>query len=55
MQEREDTRGGWSWWYLLFLVQFVAMLWPPFYNKVEPTFIGKPFLVPETVTADFFA
>jgi hypothetical protein len=36
-------RGGWSWWYLLFLVQFVAVLWPPFYNKVEPAFIGMPF------------
>jgi hypothetical protein len=36
-------RTGWSWWYLLFLVQFVAVLWPPFYNKVAPTFIGVPF------------
>jgi hypothetical protein len=36
-------RGGWSWWYLLFLIQFVAVLWPPFYNKVEPSFIGMPF------------
>ena len=26
----------WSWWYLLLLVQFVAVLWPPFYNKAEP-------------------
>jgi hypothetical protein len=33
----------WSWWYLLFLVQFVAALWPPFYNKVEPYWIGIPF------------
>ena len=36
-------RGGWSWWYLLFVVQFVAVLWPPFYNKVEPSWIGIPF------------
>ena len=31
-----QPRRGWSWWYLLFVVQFVAVLWPPFYNKVEP-------------------
>ena len=34
---------GWSWWYLLFLIQFVAVLWPPFYNKAEPHLIGIPF------------
>jgi hypothetical protein len=34
---------GWSWWYLLLLIQFVAVLWPPFYNKLDPTFIGLPF------------
>ena len=33
----------WSWWYLLFVVQFVAVLWPPFYNKVEPQWHGLPF------------
>ncbi len=32
-----------SWWYLLFLVQVVVILWPPLYNKVEPTLIGLPF------------
>jgi len=36
-------RGGWRWWYLLFLVQFVAVLWPPFYNRAEPYFMGIPF------------
>ena len=35
--------GGWSWWYLLFLVQLVAVIWPPFYNKLEPAWIGVPF------------
>jgi hypothetical protein len=34
---------AWSWWYLLLLVQFVAMLWPPFYNRVEPYWVGLPF------------
>jgi hypothetical protein len=32
-----------SWWYLLFLVQVVVILWPPLYNKVEPTLLGLPF------------
>ena len=39
-RERAD---GWSWWYLLFIIQFVAVIWPAFYNKLEPTFIGIPF------------
>jgi Protein of unknown function (DUF3311) len=38
-----EKRSGWSWWYLLFLIQFVAVLWPPFYNKIEPAWIGLPF------------
>jgi hypothetical protein len=36
-------RPGWSWWYLLFVIQFVAVLWPPFFNKADPSFIGMPF------------
>jgi hypothetical protein len=32
-----------SWWYLLFLVQVLVILWPPLYNKMEPTLIGLPF------------
>jgi hypothetical protein len=32
-----------SWWYLLFVVHFLVILWPPFYNKIEPTLIGLPF------------
>ena len=39
----EERRRGWSWWYLLFVIQFIAMLWPPFYNRAEPTLIGMPF------------
>ncbi len=33
----------WSWWYLLFLVLFAAVLWPPFYNQAEPYWYGIPF------------
>jgi hypothetical protein len=36
-------QSQWSWWYLLFLIQFVAVLWPPFYNKAAPSFAGLPF------------
>jgi len=35
--------GKWSWWYLLFVVQFLVILWPPFYNKAEPVMFGIPF------------
>jgi hypothetical protein len=34
---------AWSPWYLLLLIQFVPSLWVPFYNSVEPTFVGMPF------------
>jgi hypothetical protein len=43
MNSQGERRSGWSWWYLLFIIQFVAVIWPPFYNSVEPTFIGIPF------------
>ena len=43
MDQRSERRSGWSWWYLLFVVQFVAVLWPPFYNTLEPSWIGIPF------------
>jgi hypothetical protein len=36
-------RGGWSWWYLLFFVEFLVALYPPLFNKVEPTLMGIPF------------
>jgi hypothetical protein len=43
MNQWTERRSTWSWWYLLFLIQFVAVLWPPFYNSVEPTLMGIPF------------
>jgi hypothetical protein len=36
-------KTAWSWWYLLFVVQFIAVLWPPFYNRAEPAWMGIPF------------
>ena len=38
-----ENRAHWSWWYLLFVIQYVVVLWPPFFNKAEPAFIGLPF------------
>ena len=43
MDEQSQTSAGWSWWYLLFVIQFVAVLWPPFYNSIEPSWAGIPF------------
>jgi hypothetical protein len=43
MDQQIRKRSGWSWWYLLLLVQFIAVLWPPFYNTAEPAWIGIPF------------
>jgi hypothetical protein len=43
MNESPGRQDGWSWWYLLFIIQFVAVLWPPFYNKAEPAIAGLPF------------
>jgi len=38
-----QRRSAWSAWYLLFIIEFVAVLWPPFYNKAEPSWIGIPY------------
>jgi Protein of unknown function (DUF3311) len=32
-----------AWARLLLLIPFVAVLWVPFYNSVEPTLSGVPF------------
>ena len=43
MHGASGQRGGWSWWYLLFVVQYVAVLWPPFYNRAAPYWLGIRF------------
>lgn len=35
--------SGKSWWYALLFVPFVAVLWVPWYNQVEPAWFGFPF------------
>ncbi len=32
-----------GWWYAVFLIQFVAVLWPPFFNRANPHWLGIPF------------
>ena len=41
--ETGNSRHGWSNWYLLFVIQFVLVLWPPLYNRVDPSWAGIPF------------
>jgi Protein of unknown function (DUF3311) len=40
---RQGAYARWNWWYLLFLIQFIAMLWVPSYNSAEPSWAGIPF------------
>ncbi len=41
-QERPRSRL-WSNWYLLLLPTYPAVLWVPFFNRIEPTILGFPF------------
>jgi Protein of unknown function (DUF3311) len=43
MNSVNEKRSGWSAWYLVFIITFVMVLWPPFYNRVDPTLWGIPF------------
>ena len=43
MAQTSQGPRGWSWWYLLFVIELLLIIWPAFYNSVEPTFIGIPF------------
>lgn len=31
------------WWYLLLIVPFIGLLWPPFYASATPRLLGFPF------------
>ena len=43
MDGTDRKRGGWSWWYLLFVIQCAVVLWPPLYNSAAPAVMGIPF------------
>lgn len=34
---------AWSPWHFLLLPPYAAVLWVPFYNRVEPVILGFPF------------
>jgi Protein of unknown function (DUF3311) len=43
MSDNQGGRpGNWG-WYVLLLLQFGLALWVPYYNRVDPTFLGLPF------------
>jgi polyferredoxin len=33
-----------SWLLVLLIIPFIVLLYPPFYNFKDPTFIGMPFM-----------
>ena len=43
MDPAQKKRPSRRWWYSLFLFQYLAVLWPPFYNRVGPSLLGVPF------------
>jgi Protein of unknown function (DUF3311) len=43
MNQQGERGSSWSWWYLLLLAQFVFLLWPSYYNSIEPSLAGIPF------------
>src|SRR5205085_8492000 len=42
LMQSNSARAGRG-WYLLLLLPFVAMLWVPFYNSIEPKLAGVPY------------
>ena len=42
-KHRTRSGGGSRLWNLLLLIPFIALLWVPFYNFLEPALWGVPF------------
>lgn len=40
---RRQTSKERRWFLLLLLIPFMSLLWPPLYNRYDPTFLGLPF------------
>lgn len=38
-----SASSGKSWWYLLLLIPFIAVLFPQFYDSATPVFGGMPY------------
>jgi hypothetical protein len=43
MNQTTDRGARWSLWYLLLLIQIIMVIWPPFYNRIDPVLAGIPF------------
>ncbi len=43
MSDEPKPRRGFHPVYLLLVVPFVALLWVPFFNRIEPEIFGIPF------------
>ncbi|MGO8916787.1 MAG: DUF3311 domain-containing protein [Stellaceae bacterium] len=41
--DRNGSGGGRRWPYWLLIIPFIATLWVPFYNSVEPMWQGIPY------------
>jgi Protein of unknown function (DUF3311) len=41
-QARPRT-GSRTWLRVFLIIPFIVLLYPPFYNHIDPTFIGMPF------------
>jgi len=41
--DTQTPRRRLGWWSVLLLIQFVAVLWPPFFNRADPSWLGIPF------------
>jgi Protein of unknown function (DUF3311) len=39
------TRRGSKWWFLLLLLPYVGLLYPPIYARLEPALWGIPFFI----------
>jgi hypothetical protein len=42
-EKSSPRQSEYSWWYLLLLIPFVAVLWVPFYSGAEPALAGIPY------------
>jgi hypothetical protein len=41
--DKPAKRRGFRIFYLLLLIPYVAMLWVPYYNRIQPELAGIPF------------
>jgi uncharacterized protein DUF3311 len=42
-EDRNGNGGGRRWPYWLLVIPFIATLWVPFYNAIEPSWHGIPY------------